>query len=80
MLRALLNPLQDFGVALAGRKLLLKRVGLHADEAEESLVHRAGVMVFAVFAGDRRAALIEHARQNDKAAEPHPRAAGRTLG
>ncbi len=79
VLRALLNPLQDLGVALSGRKLLLKRVRVYADEAEEALVHRAGVMIFAVFAGDRRAALIEHARQNDEAAEPHPRAAGRTL-
>ena len=47
-LRVLLNPLEDFSVALAGRKLLLERVGLDADEIEEAVVHGAGVMVFAV--------------------------------
>ena len=46
VLGVLLNPFQHFAVALAGGKLPLERVGVDADETEEALVERAGVMVF----------------------------------
>ena len=79
MFRILLNPEKDFTVTLSGRKLLLERVGIDAGKFQEALIQRASEVVFAVLAGQCGAAFIEHARQNYIAAEPHPRAAGRTF-
>ena len=49
-------------------------------ELKEPLVERAGVVVIAVFSGERRAAFVEAAREDDVAAEPRAGPAGRTLG
>lgn len=59
-----------------GHKLLR----VNANAVEEVLLQRAVVMIFAVLAGERGAALVEHARQQDEAAEASARTAGRTLG
>ena len=78
MFRVLFNPFQDFRVALG--QFFFQGFGINAREVEEALVERAGVMILAVFAGERGAALVEAARQNDVAAEPDVRTARREFG
>src|SRR5439155_15164153 len=69
------------GVAVggAGGGRLLEGVGVDAGKFQEALSRGASEVVFAVLAGQCGAAFIERARQNHIAAEPHPRAAGRTF-
>jgi len=73
------DPFEDLAVAFAERELFLEVVGLDAGKLEEPLVERASEVVFAVLAGDDGAAFVEAAGKDDVAAEPHARAAGRTL-
>ena len=47
---------------------------------KETLVERAGIMIFAVFAGEGGAPFVKATRQNGVAAEPYARAARRKLG
>ena len=74
------GPIEDLAVALASGQLFLQGFRVDAGEFQESLVHRAGVVVLAGFAGHGGAALVEYAGQNDKSTKPHSRAAGRKFG
>src|SRR5579871_1536712 len=74
------NPLEDFSVAFAGGELRAKRFRFDTEEAEDALIERAVVMILAVFAGDFRAAFVEHPRKEGVAAEAGAGAAGRALG
>ncbi len=77
VLRVFLNPFQNFAVAFG--QFLFQCFGINAGEFQKPLVERAGIMVFAVFAGDGRAALVQHSRQDHIAAQPHARTARRKL-
>jgi len=77
MFRVGVDPFQDLGVAFL--QFLFQRLGVNARERQKLLVKRAGVMVIAALAGDFRPALVEAARQNHIAAQPHARAARRLL-
>src|ERR1035437_1048018 len=68
-----LDPFENFGVAFL--QLFFQRLGVNAGKFEELLVDGTGVMIFAVFAGERCAALVEAARQDRVATQPDPRAA-----
>ena len=65
------DPGEHFGVALGQDSL--KRLGINTGEVQEPLVQRAGIVIFAVDAGQGGAALVQHARQNNVAAEFYPR-------
>src|SRR5438034_10680787 len=75
-LRVGLDPFEDFPVALSRHKLLLQSFGIDAGKLEETLVQRAGVMIFAVLAVKLRAALVDAAWQQGVAAEADASAAG----
>src|SRR2546423_15502459 len=53
---------------------------MDAGELEEALVQWAGVVVFAVPAREGRATFVEHARQDNVAAQAHARTARRSFG
>ena len=74
------DPFENFAVALPFGDLRLERLGINSCEPKEALVNRARVVVFAVFAGDFRAALVQHSRQNDITAEAGAATAGRMNG
>ena len=76
-LRVGTDPLEDLPVALACGQLLLQGCGVDAGKFEEPLVERAGILVFAVFAGNRGAAFVEHAGKDHVTAEAGARAARR---
>ena len=75
-----LDPCEQGTVAKAFRDLGLQRFRIDAGEGEESLIKGTGIVVFTVFPGERGAALVEDARQDDKAAKANAGAARRTLG
>src|SRR6266436_3491613 len=75
-----LDPFKDLSVAFAGGQLLQKRFGIKTQEPDQVLVGAAVIIVFAVFLGKGRPALVEHARQQGVSAQPASRTARRTLG
>jgi hypothetical protein len=80
MFRVGLNPRQHVEITAAFREFCLQRFVVEADEVEKMPVHAAAaVTVFAEFAGERRAAFVEDARQQNVTAQPHTRTARRAL-
>lgn len=74
---------QDIGqkivVTLAGFYLGEKSIGVDTGVGPEVLVHGAIEVIVAIFSGEGGSGLVDQAREVDKAAEPHARAAGRML-
>jgi hypothetical protein len=73
------HPVEHFAVASALRDFRFKGFRIDAREFDEVLVHRAVVMVFAIFADDGRAAFVEHPRKDDITAETDTHAARSAL-
>ena len=69
------HVIDEVVVALAGRHLRKKGVGVQAGELPEVGVHGAVVGVFAMGAGEGGPGLVDEAGQVGEAAEAHPRAA-----
>ncbi len=78
--RVFFDPREDFTVAFAGGNFRLQRLVRDAGEPKPMPIHRVIVFVFARRAGECGATLVEDASEEDVAAEPHARAARRTLG
>ena len=74
-----LNPFKDFAIAFAGGQLLQKRFGIKTQELDQVLVGAGIVFVLAVFLGEGRPALVEHAGQDDEAAQADMKTAWWTL-
>ena len=74
------DPSEEFAVALAVCDLGAQRVGVNAEEGEDALVVRAGVVEGARGAGEFGAAFVEHAGKQRVAAEAGADAARGTLG
>jgi hypothetical protein len=74
-----MNPFEDFTVAFSGVQLLCKSFEVDSEKPDEMLVTRRVEIVFAIFSGELRAAFVENARQQDKAAQADAHAAGGTL-
>src|SRR5262249_22042128 len=79
VLRVGLNPFQYFAVAFAFLQFREQPLRVNADEADETLVQWAVVVILAVCAGQRGAALVEHPWQECISAEARARTAGWTL-
>jgi hypothetical protein len=77
--RIFLDPGKDFSITFSVRELLLQVVGLDANKIEETLVHRAGVTIFAIFSSYHGTSFVDHPCQDDESPEPHAWAAGRAL-
>ena len=79
MLRICFDPSEDFTVAFPGSELLEHGSRIEAKEVDDVLVERSVVIKFAVPAHDGGATFVEHAWQDDVAAEATTWAARRTL-
>ena len=75
-----LDPGEEFAVTLAVRDLGAQRVGVNAEEGEDTLVVWAGVVEGACGAGEFGAAFVEHAGKQGVAAEAGADAAWGTEG
>ena len=73
------DPGEDFTVAFSGGELFFQGGGVDPSEFQKTLIERAGVFVFADFAGEEGAALVEHAGKDDISSEAHAGAAGRAF-
>ena len=70
------DPFENFAVALAFGDLGLECIGINTGEPQEALVNRAGVVVFAVLAGNFRAAFVQHPWKDHVAAKAGAATAG----
>ena len=69
-----------FAVAAAFRQFFGQGFVVKPDEVEEVPVHAlAAIMIFAKFPGERRAAFVQDARQQNVTAQPPTRTARRAL-
>lgn len=75
-----LDPSEDFSVALSSAKLFQKSVGIETEKSDKVLVSRRIVVVLAIFLHDGRPAFVEHAGQDDEAAQADMKTARRALG
>ncbi len=62
--RRLSDPGENEFVALPGRQLIHQRIGADPGEVEESTVQGTTELIGAVFASNRRAAFVQHPRQD----------------
>src|SRR5262249_8346469 len=58
-LGVLLDPGQDLGITLAVGQMFLESLRVDTHKIQEALVQRAGVLVFALLAGDDSAAFVQ---------------------
>lgn len=75
-----LYPGEKRPVSQPSGDLRFQNFGINAGELKKPLVHGTIVMIFAGNTGDFRPALVEHAREDDVAAETDTRTARRALG
>jgi hypothetical protein len=59
----LIEPLEDFAIALASFELFSECIGVDTGKFEESLVKRTIVMIFTILAVDGGAPFIDAARK-----------------
>ena len=75
-----LDPSEYFPVALSSGQLLQKGFGIETEKPDKVLVRVGIVFVFAILLHKGRPAFVEHAGQDDEAAQANMKTARRALG
>jgi hypothetical protein len=74
-----LDPFKYFPVAFAGRQFLEQGIRVKTKKLHQALIGCGIVFILAVFPGEGRPALVEHAGQNHVVAQTNAKAPGRAL-
>ncbi len=74
-----LDPCKYFPVAFAGRQFLEQGIRIKTKKLHQSLIGWGIVFILAVFPGEGRPALVEHAGQNHGVAPTNAKTSGQAL-